>query len=286
MSSLDASAPLHPDQGFLLPNKAPLDLDTIKAEFYEPPTNPFYKYESGAQSPYGDEAVTLIESLAKEGALVPERFAEDSYGFYKQYKGRLNSLSKKYVELWEGGARWPRCGVTGDSQAHSLVRVPAIVARYYGRPELEERVVDAVRVHQDDQTAIDYAVAYAFILERVVLGASVPEALKWAAFERKPPLYDDIRALVQDSLGEMGKDPREVTMKCAAPRAPSAVFALLPPHSMIAGARRPLRAPRPDPLGTAGTGSAARSRGRSRARSRPASATRSPSSTRCVWQSG
>lgn len=103
----------------------------------------------------------------------------------------------------------------GDSQAHSLVRVPAIVARYYGSPDLEEQVIDAVRVHQDDQTAIDYAVAYAYILERVVLGASIPEALKWAAFEKKPPLYDDIRALIQDSLGEIGRDPRDITMKYA-----------------------------------------------------------------------
>lgn len=167
----------------------------------------------GAQSPYGDEAVTLITSLAKEGKLVPERLAEDSYAYFKAYTGRLNSLSKKYIELWEGGARWPSCGVRGDSQAHSLVRVPAIVARYHGKPEMQDMVVDAVRVNQDDQTAIDYAVAYAVILERVVQGASVSEALKWAAFERKPPLYDDIRALIQDSLGEMGRDPRGIVSK-------------------------------------------------------------------------
>lgn len=215
-------------QGFLLPNKAPLDLDTIKAEFFEPPTNPFYKYDSGEQSPYGDEAVTLVASLAKEGKLVPEKFSEDSYAFFKAYKGRLNSLSKKFVELWEGGARWPSCGVKGDSQAHSLVRVPAVVARYYGKPEMEQMVIDAVRVHQDDQTAIDYAVAYAYILERVIMGATVAEALKWAAFEKKPPLYDDIRALIQDALGEMGKDPRDVTMKCVFPRASSVRFPPLP----------------------------------------------------------
>ena len=44
-----------------------------------------------------------------------------SYAFFKAYTGRLNSLSKKYVEQWETGARWPSCGVKGDSQAHRLV---------------------------------------------------------------------------------------------------------------------------------------------------------------------
>lgn len=33
-------------QGLLLPSKDDVDLDEIKAEFFEPPTNPFYKYPS------------------------------------------------------------------------------------------------------------------------------------------------------------------------------------------------------------------------------------------------
>lgn len=201
-------------KGFVAPDRTPLELDTLKAEFYDPPSNMFYKYNQGEQSPYGDEAVALVRSMAKEGgSLVPEKYAEDSAAYYKAYKGRLNSLSKKYLENWDAGMRWPSCGVKGDAQAHSLVRVPAIVARYAGKSELNDQVTDAVRVHQDDYTAIDYATAFACILERVVLGATVQDAVKWAGFQKSPPLYDDQRLKIQDALGDIDKDPRDVVNK-------------------------------------------------------------------------
>ena len=82
-------------------------------------------------------------------------------------------------------------------QAHSLVRVPAVVARYLGDADMTQKVTDAVRVHQDSFTAIDFATAFAEILRRVILGANVAQALKWGAFEKSPPLYDDQRVYVQ-----------------------------------------------------------------------------------------
>lgn len=152
--------------------------------------------------------------MAKEGgALVPERYAEDSYAFFKGYTGRLNGLSKSFIKNWEEGRRWPSCGVTGDDQAHSLVRVPLVVGRYFADGDMEQKVTDAVRVHQDSYGAIDFANAFGEVLRRVVLGASISEALKWGAFEKKPPLFDDQRVYVQLALGELGADPREVVSK-------------------------------------------------------------------------
>ena len=71
------------------------------------------------------------------------------------------------------------------------------VARFLGQPDMTQRVTDAVRVHQDDYTAIDFATAFAELLQRVIQGATVAEALKWGAFEKKPPLYDDQKIYVQ-----------------------------------------------------------------------------------------
>jgi ADP-ribosylglycohydrolase len=95
------------------------------------------------------------------------------------------------------------------------------VARYAGSAPLRNAVTDAVRVHQADSAPIDYALAFAAILERVVLGASLSDALKWAAFDKSNPLYDEQRKFVQDAMADLDADAREVVLKygvsCALP---------------------------------------------------------------------
>jgi len=209
----EADGPLQAALGLAFPDKTKLDLDTLAPEFFEPPSNMFYTYAQGTLSPYGAEAAGLVRSLALHGGLVPERYAEESAAEFRAYPGRLNSISKTFLAQWDAGARWPSCGVEGDTQAHCLVRVPAVVARYAGKPDLRTQVTDAVRVHQPHFAAGDYALAYAALLERVVLGAPLGEALKWAAFDKGNPLYDEQRKQAQDALADLGEDPRDTVSK-------------------------------------------------------------------------
>jgi len=214
--------------GLAFPDSTPLDaraLAELQPEFFDKPSNLFYTYPLGELSPYGFEAAVLLRSLAKEGALLPERYAADSAAEYAAYAARpgarLNSLCANYVKQWEAGARWPDCGVPGDTQAHSLVRVPAVVARLAGSAALRDAVADAVRVHQAATGAADYAQAFSALLERVVLGASVSDALKWGAWEGGNPLYDEQRKEASNAMAELGVDPRKVVAKygisCALP---------------------------------------------------------------------
>lgn len=229
--------PLQAALGLLLPDNMPLDLASLQAEFHSPSENMFYKYPVGQLSPYGAEAACLVRSLAAEGSLVPERYAEQSVQEYRAYSGRLNSLSKRFLEQWDAGARWPTCGVAGDTQAHSLVRVPAIVARYAGSEQCRDAVADAVRVHQAQQGPVDYAQALATLLERCILGAPVADALKWGAFNKDPAnvLYDEQRKEIADALSDMDVDPRAIVKKygisCALPGP------FIGPLAMIFGAR-------------------------------------------------
>lgn len=208
----------------------------------------FYTYPVGELSPYGHEALVLINSLAAEGKLNPAAYAEASVAAYKAYSGRLNSLSKRFLDGWAAGARWPSCGVAGDTQAHSLVRVPPLVARYAGNPALRDMVSDAgawapYRAHTSHATSLHAplrfvasspplttrsssarapsrpagrrlcvalrwmrcrasvllsvsgltracradACALAFLLERIVLGATAPNALKARRAWLHPP---------------------------------------------------------------------------------------------------
>lgn len=47
-----------------------------------------------------------------------------------------------------------------------------------GTPELHDKIVEATRAHQKGQAAQDYALAFAAVLERVVLGARVEDAVR------------------------------------------------------------------------------------------------------------
>jgi len=205
--------PLQAMAGMLFADNSPLDLAALAPEFYNPPGNMFYTLPLGALSPYGEEAAALVRSVAKEGALVPQAFADDSAASFRAYGGRLNSLSKRFLENVDAGKRFPSCGVVGDTQAHSLVRVPTVVARLAGSAACRDAVSDAVRVHQADQAPVDYAQAFAAILERVVLGSSVADALKWAAFSKENPLYTEQRTEAANALAELDTDPRKIVSK-------------------------------------------------------------------------
>ena len=44
-------------------------VDGGEPAFFEPPSCPFYNYEPGRLSPYGDEALALLESVVKRGGI-------------------------------------------------------------------------------------------------------------------------------------------------------------------------------------------------------------------------
>ena len=48
-----------------------------------------------------------------------------------------------------------------DSQAHGIIKVPILVARYAGHPELLAKVEEAVRVHQSNDVSIGASLAVA-----------------------------------------------------------------------------------------------------------------------------
>ena len=185
-------------------------------EFFEPPSSPDYGshtehaafYRSGANSPYADEVLPLLRSIAHEGRLDARLFAVASTAFLGSYGGYMNSVMRRFVAAEKSGVHWPRSAVR-DRQAHALVKVPALSARYAGSPELALRVEEAIRVHQDDEVAVAVGVAAAKILERVILGASVAEALAWASGAGSEVQQGSIRTseLVAQALcGSGGRD--------------------------------------------------------------------------------
>ncbi|GMH44933.1 hypothetical protein BSKO_12890 [Bryopsis sp. KO-2023] len=155
-------------------------------EFFEPPSCPFYKYDSGNLSPYGDEVLPLLESVVEQGRLDPHHFSKHLFESFKKYNGRLNSASKDMVRNLESGKQFPEAGAVND-EAHSIVKASVVVARYAGKPNLKDVMLDTIRVHQQSTDADDAGVAAALVLERIVLGQRISQAIQWALQDNHIP---------------------------------------------------------------------------------------------------
>jgi hypothetical protein len=77
--------------------------------------------------------------------------------------GRFSPVVGFYAASHAAGVS-ERCGLGGWA---TTTQAPVVVAAYAGTPLLEQKMEEAVRVHQDDATAVEFGVAAARVLERV-----------------------------------------------------------------------------------------------------------------------
>jgi ADP-ribosylglycohydrolase len=62
--------------------------------------------------------------------------------------------------------------------AHIYMKIVPVTCLYAGKPELQEKVVEAIKVHQNNPKAYAFGLAAARILESVLLGAPLKQALE------------------------------------------------------------------------------------------------------------
>ncbi|RMX62048.1 hypothetical protein DD238_008472 [Peronospora effusa] len=158
-------------------------------EFYEPPSCPFYSYESGALSPYGDEILPLLQDVAERGEFVPEKFAMTSYHAAKTYTGRLNSVFKEMIIKGDAGNKYP--GLASPSKdLHGGIKAPILVATYYEDSSLLlQKIREAVHVHEIGAEAENAA---------VVQGVAISDAIK--ALTSNEAIGTDTRASIQQVI--------------------------------------------------------------------------------------
>ncbi|KAF1313278.1 Adp-ribosylation/crystallin j1, partial [Globisporangium splendens] len=170
-------------------------------EFFNPPSCPFYTYESGALSPYGDEVLPLLQDVATRGAFDPVEFGTVSYLAAKAYKGRLNHIFKELVVKGDAGLKYPNlASESKDSQG--ATKTPILVAKYGGDTKtLLEKVREATKVHQIGQEADEAAVAVALLLQQVVLGTSIADAI--ASLVSNEEIGSATRTNIQEVLDDV-----------------------------------------------------------------------------------
>lgn len=168
-----------------------------RPEFLDPPACQAYHYKSGGLSPLAEELLPLLQSMITHGGFYGPHFLQTCHTAYTAHTGYHSPLAKAICAAVSSGEHYPWAAVS-DGTVACLLKMPAMVARYGGKQELVVKAHDAVRAHQDGSDARILGIAFARILERIVLGQSIAETLVWASTEDS--LDGGTQRLVQRAL--------------------------------------------------------------------------------------
>ena len=133
----------------------------------------------GENSALGYEALTLLKSLIKRSGLDGGAYCKDMYDDYRAYGGLLQPNARDFIKRVESGHVYPDSGAK-DKSVDFLAKIPFITARYAGTGHLLYMVDRCIGTQQSNTDAIAWAKTCALILEKIILGMSVKDAMKWA----------------------------------------------------------------------------------------------------------
>jgi len=169
-------------------------------EFRPESANPFYRRETGKHSCYGDQAYVLLESLSICGGLNVDDLKKRTLTFFGPGSEYDTPVNDPYRE--RGGPR-PQLPIEGpwrhgslknflknvdagkeetgsetDFQVDGIAKMAPIVACYAGKPDMLEKVENAVRVTQNNDACVAETLAAARFLEHFILNGADPKALE------------------------------------------------------------------------------------------------------------
>lgn len=169
----------HPEK--TIPNLLRLDFDPAFCGLYDSSGG-----ESGGkgkggktrmESSTGFEARMILQCVARRGHLHGSQLAKDAYWAYKNDHRLLSTTSRAFIKRIHAGKAWPNCAVKCRS-IDVIALIPIVVALYAGTNSLFTKVDELVKVFYSGQRVRDAALVAAFILEQVILGASVLQAMR------------------------------------------------------------------------------------------------------------
>lgn len=139
----------------------------------------------GAFTHYGEAALCLLDSVADSGRLDVVDFGTRFVAHYgsPEYKGYLDSATRGTLENASVDAKGQvaegfafQAGADDDQLATATSLAP-VVARYFGSPEMEDRVAEVTRVRQNHPRSIAYMETFAQILAALLKGTDVHSAV-------------------------------------------------------------------------------------------------------------
>jgi ADP-ribosylglycohydrolase len=199
--------------------------------------------EPGDQTHYGDGALVLLESIAREGQFdarafgrsFVERFQPQSYSGYvdKATRGTLENYAKFVENNREQDFDFQQGA--DDDQLAGGSRLASLVARYWNDRNLLERVEQATRVCQNHVIAIAYMKFNALLLAELFRGWDAHTALhsvEEQILSVEPQFGQELRRKSREALEETPNEVVEATLlfgqSCPLQHSfPSSIHALL-----------------------------------------------------------
>uniref|UniRef100_A0AAV1U7U2 Uncharacterized protein n=1 Tax=Peronospora matthiolae TaxID=2874970 RepID=A0AAV1U7U2_9STRA len=166
----------HPEK--TIPNLLRLDFDPAFCGLYD--SGDGHDKKGGRarlESSTGFEARILLQCIARRGHIHGSQLAKDAYWGFKNDHRLLSASSRAFIKRVHSGKGWPHCAVKCRS-IDVLSLIPIVVALYAGTNQLFTKVDELVKVFYVGTRVRDAALVAAFVLEQVILGASVLQAMR------------------------------------------------------------------------------------------------------------
>lgn len=165
----------HPEK--TIPNLLRLDFDPAFCGLYDTDDNTDKAGRTRMESSTGFEARILLQCIARRGHIHGSQLAKDAYWGFKNDSRLLSASSRAFIKRVHSGKGWPHCAVKCRS-IDVLSLIPIVVALYAGTNSLFTKVDELVKVFYVGTRVRDAALVAAFVLEQVILGASVLQAMR------------------------------------------------------------------------------------------------------------
>ena len=113
----------------------------------------------------------------------PQKIADAYEAYYtapvnetRKFVSYIDNATRGFLENVAAGKKYPHTGA-GDTETNAVAHVLPVVVARAGRPGFYEDAEAAIRVVQDNDDAVAFGMTFAHMLEHVILGGSVRDAI-------------------------------------------------------------------------------------------------------------
>jgi ADP-ribosyl-[dinitrogen reductase] hydrolase len=192
---------------------------------FEAPKKGHYHFgkKPGDQTHYGDGALVLLESLAKEGRFDPKAFGRSFVENFQPgvYAGYIDKATRGTLENYQAFAESHATESfdfqqgADDDQLAAASRLASLVVRYRDDPNLLTLVEQATRVCQNNPRAVAYMKFHALLLSELLSGRDVHTALHRAEEQivaAEPEFGPEVRRKTRQAMEQTLKDVTGATL--------------------------------------------------------------------------
>ena len=152
---------------------------TERPEFLSPSRAPYYSYPTGEFTPFGEQMLVYLRALADSGGSFDADATAAAYADYysaaavasRPFESYVDRATTEFLVNYGAGRRPPFCG-GDDAETNAVAHVLPVAAARAGFDDFLESCEAAIRVVQDNEDAVAFGLAFARILEAVILGVA------------------------------------------------------------------------------------------------------------------